>query len=130
MARNWMAAVVIAGLAVAGCSADAREGEVEDAARAFVGATPAEACEMLAPETRKSVEKDSGTDCAAVLEELGLPSASDVEGGEVAGESAQVRLADDVVFLARFPEGWLVTAAGCVREEADPARPYECEVKA
>jgi hypothetical protein len=33
------------------------------------------------------------------------------------------------VFLARFPDGWRVTAAGCVRDDPDPAVPYECEVE-
>jgi hypothetical protein len=48
---------------------------------------------------------------------------------EVAGESAQVRLDGQVIFLAHFPDGWRVTAAGCVREDPDPAVPYECEVQ-
>ncbi len=40
-----------------------------------------------------------------------------------------MRLAGQVVFLARFPQGWLVTAAGCHRTDPDPAEPYECEVE-
>ena len=46
----------------------------------------------------------------------------------VAGHSAQVRYADDTVFLARFDDGWRVTAAGCERVSSDDAVPYDCVV--
>jgi hypothetical protein len=40
---------------------------------------------------------------------------------------AQVRLDDDTVFLAAFPGGWRVVAAGCrPRGEAEP---YDCAVE-
>ncbi|GAA4899789.1 hypothetical protein GCM10025789_17600 [Tessaracoccus lubricantis] len=129
MAWKLIAALGVAALALTACSADAREAQAADAGRAFVAAEPAEACALLAPKTRKKLEKESGTDCATALQEVGLPAGGDVEGAEVAVESAQVRLADQTIFLARFPEGWLVTAAGCQREDEDPAQPYDCEVE-
>ena len=46
----------------------------------------------------------------------------------VAGHSAQVRYSGDTVFLARFDDGWRVTAAGCRRVSTDPAVPYDCAV--
>ena len=32
----------------------------------------------------------------------------------------------DTVFLAHFPTGWKITAAGC---RPRPQRPYQCEIK-
>lgn len=115
-------------LLLAGCG-DVAANDAEAAAVAFVRAAPAEACGLLAPATADAVVNRARTDCAQALPTLGLPPPSSVRRVEVAGESAQVQLADQVVFLAHFPDGWRVTAAGCVREDPDPAVPYECEVE-
>ena len=125
MRPHWVVAAV---LLLAGCSADVTGVEVRDAAIRFVTATPDLSCRLLAPDTLERVEHDHG-ECESVL--AGLPRAADphVLAVEVAGESAQVRLADQVLFLARFPSGWLVTAAGCQRNDPDSAVPYECEVR-
>lgn len=129
MAR-WSGPVVgaaVALLLVGGCS-DAAQQEAATAAAGFVAATPADACQRLAPATAEAQQK-SGTPCHDAL--AGFVGRSDPTPTqvEVAGEAAQVRFADQVVFLARFPQGWLVTAAGCVRDDPDPARPYDCEVQ-
>ncbi len=118
---------IVALLLLAGCSSDVAARDASAAAVAFVRAEPAGACELLAPDTRERVAEKA--DCAQALAKLGLPSASVVRQVEVAGESAQVRLDDQVVFLAHFPDGWRVTAAGCVRDDPDPSVPYTCEVE-
>ena len=46
----------------------------------------------------------------------------------VAGHSAQVRYAQETVFLSLFDDGWRVTAAGCSRTSTDPSVPYDCTV--
>ena len=121
---RWLAvAGGLVALATSGCSA-AAEQEVR-AAVAALAADPAAACSRLAPDTAEAVA-ESGTDCAAVLARFTGAAAPQVE---VAGESAIARFSDQVVFLARFPQGWLVTAAGCVRDDPDPAVPYDCEVE-
>ncbi len=112
-------------LLVTGCSG-AAEQEAGAAAAAFA-ADPAAACDRLAPDTARALAEE-GTDCGEALAGFSGGDAAVLQV-EVAGESAFVRLADQVVFLARFPQGWLVTAAGCVREDTDPAVPYECEVQ-
>jgi hypothetical protein len=96
---------------------------------AFAQAEPSRACQLLAPDTAKAVARQSGRSCADALAGSHLPPGSAVRHVEVAGESAQVRLDGQVIFLAHFPDGWRVTAAGCVREDPDPAVPYECEVQ-
>lgn len=113
---------------LSGCS-DAAQQDASGAAVAFVRAGPAQACELLAPNTADAVGSDADTDCATRMSQLDLPRSADVRRVEVAGESAQIQFADQVVFLARFPDGWRVTAAGCVRHDTDPAVPYECEVE-
>lgn len=125
MRAHWL---LLAVALLAGCTADVTAGEVASAAERFVSATPATACGLLAPDTFRRFQRDHG-DCVTAISELSLPKAANVLRVEVAGESAQAHLPDQVLFLARFPQGWLVTAAGCSREPGDePSEPYECEV--
>jgi hypothetical protein len=49
-----------------------------------------------------------------------------VIGSGVYGQWAQVRLTGDVVFLAAFPGGWRVVAAGC---SPQGNRPYDCTLQ-
>lgn len=130
MSARMLGWTLAAGLLTSGCGAELSQQEASAAAVAFVQAEPAQACQQLAPETRKSTEVESKADCAQALAELELGSDTTVQSVEVAGESGQVRFSDQVIFLARFPDGWLVTAAGCQRTDADPAVPYDCEVEA
>lgn len=120
--------VVAALVLLAGCSSDVAAQGAAEAAVAFVRAEPSQACQLLAPDTAEATAEQADGDCAKALADVNVPAASPVRGVEVAGESAQVRLDGQVVFLARFPDGWRVTAAGCVRDDPDPAVPYECEV--
>jgi hypothetical protein len=126
-------AVVVALLAVAlaGCGGDVERAEAGEAADAFTAAgttDPAAGCERLAPRTVQSLEED-GKPCSQALVDAGLPAAGARRAVEVAGHSAQVRYAGDTVFLARFDDGWRVTAAGCERTSADDAVPYDCSVE-
>ena len=127
MRERWLGTVLL-GLLCAGC-ADVAQSGAADAAVAFVGSSPEAACHLLAPNTAETLASKAGTDCAQAMAELQLPVGNRVEGVEVAGESAQVVLEDQVVFLAHFPEGWRVTAAGCTRQDPDPAVPYQCQVE-
>jgi hypothetical protein len=121
---------VVAGLAtgvllLAGC-ASAHEPAVERVAATFEdpGADPAERCDLLAPATRAALEQDEAAPCAEAIEDLSLDGGA-VRSVEIWGRDAQVRLADDTVFLAQFDGGWRVVAAVCTPQ---PEAPYECEV--
>ena len=116
-------------IVVSACSAAPERADLVDAATRFVAASPGEACDLLAPDTRAALERRTGVSCARALADRGLPTSTTVEGVEVAGQSGQVRLDGQVLFLARFPDGWRVTAAGCRRGDPDPAVPYECVVE-
>lgn len=118
-------------LALAGCAAAPDQAAAADTAQRFLASAAtdtAAACALLAPGTLEAVEKD-GQPCPTVLAGEGLAPESDTPEVVVAGHSAQVRFADDAVFLALFDDGWKVIAAGCRRESPDLAVPYECVVE-
>jgi len=118
-------------LVLAGCGAQVEREEAGAAADAFavdVEADPGAACARLAPRTLKAVE-DDGMPCSQALPAAGLPTPAEHTAVTIAGHSAQVRYPDETVFLARFDDGWKVTAAGCSRTSSDPAVPYDCAVE-
>jgi hypothetical protein len=86
----------------------------------------AAACAVLAPDTASALEQSAGKPCAQAILDEDLPAPGAVTGVDVYGQWAQVRLADDTIFLAVFPGGWRVVAAGCVPRQN---RPYNCELQ-
>ena len=122
------AIVLLTGLALAGCAPVDHRAEAADAAtlRLFsaIGAEDgAAACAMLAPDTVAEVAQSGGKPCAEAVLDEDLPAPGTVTGTDVYGQWAQVRLTGDTVFLAVFPGGWRVVAAGCT-PRGD--RPYDC----
>ncbi|MEV6250368.1 hypothetical protein AB0M38_29835 [Streptomyces sp. NPDC051742] len=117
-------------LGLAGCgSVEERASAARSAALGFGAALrasdEARACEALAPATREELEQDGP--CPTALAALRLDTvAGEPLSTDVYGEQARVVFARDSVFLASFPEGWKVTAAGCTPR---PGRPARCEVK-
>jgi len=87
-----------------------------------------QACDLLSGHTREAVEKAAKKTCPESLgDEDALRGDSSVRQVEVFGHDAVVTLDDDVVFLARFPEGWKVTAAACT-PGANEDQPFDCAV--
>ncbi len=121
--------VVVSLAVLTACGTDGRQLAASNAATAFLAASPAQGCQLMAPDTAKAMAASDGTTCAQALARHHLPRATAVRRVEVAGQSAQVVLQDQVVFLGLFPDGWRVTAAGCVRADPDEQIPYECEVE-
>jgi hypothetical protein len=119
----------VLGVALAGCSGPGTT-EAANTAVSFeqlVEAAPEQACQLLSGHSREQVEKQSKTSCAEALPQLDLPAASTVQTVDVFGHDAIVRLDGDVVFLARFDDGWKVTAAGC-NPGSQPDEPFDCDV--
>ncbi|MGQ5265261.1 hypothetical protein ACTWLT_31370 [Micromonospora sp. ZYX-F-536] len=81
------------------------------------------ACALLAPDTVAELEQSADKPCAEAILEEGLPEPGTVTASDVYGQRAQVRLSADTVFLASFPGGWHVVAAGCT---ARADKPYDC----
>jgi hypothetical protein len=119
----------VTALAVTGCSSVGdREAAASAAALRLLDAVAAgdgeAACALLAPDTAETVAEDEP--CAEAILDQDLPRSGTVIGADVYGQRAQVRLDDDTVFLAAFPGGWRVVAAGCTPREN---RPYQCSVE-
>ena len=123
-------AVVAAGLiavsARTGPGAD-QAGQVADSFSRLASDDSGKACDLLAPKTREEVEKAAEKSCAEALPDEDLPDPSPLLSVEVYGHDAIARLGNDTMFLARFPEGWRVTAAGCQPGPSD-AKPYDCDI--
>lgn len=122
---------VLALTVMGGCAGqgDVENGNAEAAALRFsqsIGRAPGTACGLLAPETLKELEDADGA-CSGALPGKLRSVTGPAESTEVYGKDAIVRLATDTIFLARFPDGWRVTAAGCTRQR--DGRPYDCKVK-
>ena len=120
---------VLATVSACAGQGNAELGNAKAAASAFsrdVSAATSEACDLLAPETLKELEDSEGP-CDTSLPEQVRSEPGSVRGAAVYGKDAIVHLGSDTVFLARYRDGWRVTAAGCSRPEAD--RPYDCKVK-
>lgn len=86
----------------------------------------AAACAALAPETLSELEESADKPCATAILEEDLPAPAPVTSADVYGQWAQVVLSDDTVFLAMFPGGWRVVAAGCTPRTD---RPYDCTLQ-
>jgi hypothetical protein len=113
------AAIVV----LAGCAGMHRP-EVERVAVEFATGTPAARCALLAPATLSMLKRTESAECGATIRDL-APSGGRVRHTEVWGENAQVRTADDTLFLTRTRAGWKVAAAGC---SPNGDAPYQCRV--
>lgn len=127
--RAAAASLMLAGT-LCGCGGGERADAAARAAVAFHAAWArqdgATACGMLAAETAAEVAESAQRPCArGVLEEELSPDGR-VRSTAVWGRAAQVRLGTDTLFLALFPDGWKVQAAGC---SARAGKPYDCTVR-
>ena len=118
-------------LALAGCGSVGERGEAASAVAvglltALDAGDGAEACAVLAPETLAEVEKTAGRPCAEAVLDEDLPGPGRVDTIDVYGQWARVDLSGDTVFLAAFPGGWRVVAAGCTPRTD---RPYDCTLQ-
>jgi hypothetical protein len=124
-----VAVVVLAMAGACGTPSERRDGVTAQVARferALEAGQRELLCAALAPATREELEQSAKRRCAQAIGEQILPAAGAVRRVDVHGEQARVVLDHDTVFLARFPTGWKVTAAGC---RPRPQRPYQCEIK-
>jgi hypothetical protein len=122
------ALAVLATLALASCAGAEDEAATTAAEelQAAVGESDGQqACRLLAPAARTELEDSSGKPCAdAVLSEQ-VGTSGTATGVDVFDTMAQVRFADDTVFLSRFDGAWLVVGAACTPQGE---RPYDCGI--
>ena len=119
-------AVLAVTASLSGCASD-EDGPARGTAERFYQAVLSgqgnAACALLAPRTAEQMRSD-GEDCGRSITGMGLRGGN-VLASQVWGGEAQVRMTGDTLFLHRFPQGWLVRAAGCT-PRGD--RPYDCQV--
>ena len=126
--------VLVVGLlllvATSGCGGDGETEGPRSTAKAFERAVESDdgaaACDLLAPKTRDELEQSAGTPCAEAILAEDLPAAGASTESSAYGSMAQVRFTGDTLFLAEFPDGWRVLAAGCAPK---PKAPYDCVVQ-
>ncbi|WP_250036723.1 hypothetical protein [Paractinoplanes maris] len=126
--RSAAMLVASALLVLTGCgSVDERADAAASVATGLLTAVQAQdgadACAAMAPDTIAELEESAGKPCAEAVLDEDLPAPGAVTGSDVYGQWAQVRLTEDTVFLAAFPGGWRVVAAGCTPRAQ---RPYNC----
>lgn len=130
-----MVACIAALAGTSGCG-NSRAQDVQRTATAFYDALAAQrgadACALLAPPTRSSVEQSEGKPCAQGIGSAGLPSGGTVETVRVYGTMAQVKWSDDVTFLTRYGATWRVVAAGCSIPPPSQRTSdgYDCDIEA
>jgi hypothetical protein len=119
-------------LAVIGCGAGERERDAAVVAERFHAALeegdgPA-ACELLAEETASKLEQEEKKPCDEAILALDLPAGGNVAEARVEITSATAALDEGGTdFLDEGPDGWRVSAAGCV--PTAPDQPYYCELE-
>jgi hypothetical protein len=118
-------------LMVAGCGTDGRSAAVTSVATRMLQAVArsdgATACDLLAPRTAAEVADSEGKSCPDAILQEHLPAPGRTRSTQVFGQWAQVRMDGDTLFLAVFPDGWRVVAAGCTPRRED--EPYNCAVQ-
>ncbi len=118
--------LILAGCGSVGARGDAAASVATRMLSAVDGQDGAGACAVLAPDTVAELEESAGKPCAEAILDEDLPAAGTVTGSAVYGQWAQVRLTSDTVFLAAFPGGWRIVAAGCAPRQE---RPYDCALR-
>lgn len=125
--RRWFTGLaLLLPMVLTGCGSGQDEA-VRDSAAAFQDAVAAQdwaqACALLAPETRSELESAAKKPCDGALAEEDLPAAGAPDGVDVFGTMAEVRYQGETLFLTRFADGWRMFAAGCTPQQP---KPYDC----
>jgi hypothetical protein len=123
-----VAASTAVALAATGCASSSGRTQVSAAATSFVRAIEAAdgpvACRMLTSDARRSASGATDTQCSDAILSI-TEQGEAVHGVQVWGDAAQVRIAQDVIFLRHISGSWQVSAAGCKPQRQGP---YQCTV--
>ena len=115
-----------------GCGTAGREADVAAVTDRFHAALEADdgsaACAELSSETIKKLEQEEERPCEQAILELDLPGGARTASADVYITSAYADLGQaGADFLDKGPDGWKISAAGCMPSEPD--QPYDCELE-
>jgi hypothetical protein len=124
-------AAALAGAAM-GCGTTERAPDAAAVAERFHAALGdrdgKEACAELSEETASKLEQRAQASCEEAVLELELPQEGTAAETSVYVTTASVLLAEGgTTFLDEGPDGWKVSASGCV--PTAPDLPYDCELE-
>jgi hypothetical protein len=132
MSRRVPASAALAALmavVLTSCSST-EDDSAREAADGFYAALEATdgtaACDLLTPTTKDELEQSAEKPCDQAILEEDVPAVTEAERVKVYDTMAQVRYAEDTVFLTRIDDSWRVLAVGCTRQPHE--RPYDCTV--
>jgi hypothetical protein len=116
----------------AGCGTADREADVAAVTDRFHAALEADdgsgACAELGGEAITKLEQQEKRPCPQAILELDFPSGARTTSADVYITSAYADLGKNGAdFLDEGPDGWKISAAGCL--PSDPDRPYDCELE-
>jgi hypothetical protein len=117
---------------MASCGTGEREDDVAAVTESFHAALEAgdgrAACDELTEETASALEQQEKKPCEEAILGLELPQGGTVADARVEITSATATLEEGGTdFLDEGPDGWKLSAAGCV--PTVPDQPYECELE-
>jgi hypothetical protein len=120
--------LLLAALGLSACSPTSREDGAARVASRFVADVGrhdgAAACRLLTESAREAVSGATDATCPKAVVNV-AEHGTVVRRVQVWGDSAQVRIGTDVVFLVHLRAGWRVAAAGC---KPQPRAPYQCDL--
>jgi hypothetical protein len=126
--HRWLASGLLALTLVSGCASVGNRAESAASVavrflRHVADGDGDAACAALAPATMAELEQSEQKPCRQAILDEDLPGPGEAGKTSVYGQWAQVQLTGETVFLAAFPGGWRVVAAGCT-PQGD--RTYDC----
>ena len=129
--RTFATTLLIAAL-VAGCGTTQRADDASAVAERFQtaldGRDGAAACAELSEETSQALEEQEGKPCDEAILDLELPDGTELGDTDVDVTSASVSVLEGgTLFLNEAPDGWEISAAGCM--PTAPELPYDCELE-
>jgi hypothetical protein len=125
---RWVVCMALLTVFLAGCVPGGQRSAVVSVATRFVADVSrhdgSAACAILTDDAKSSASGATDTPCGQAVLNV-KENGTTIRGVQVWGDTAQVKIGGDVLFLRRLKSGWRVNAAGC---KPQPRAAYQCDV--